>query len=36
MRKWSFLGSEAINQKNKGTLLSQTLKVDGSKVALEY
>ena len=36
MRKWSFLGSEAINQKHKGTLLSQTLKVDEGKVALEY
>ena len=36
MRKWLYLGLEAINQKNKGTLLFQTLKVDESKVALEY
>ena len=36
MRKWPYLGSEAINQKNKGTLLSSTLKVEGSKVALDY
>ena len=36
MKKRLFPGSEAIHQKNKGTLLSQTLKVDESKVALEY
>ena len=36
MRKWLYLCSEDINQKNKGTLLLQTLKVEESKVALDY
>ena len=36
MRKWPFLSSEAINQKNKGTLFSQTLKVEENKVPLVF
>ena len=35
-RKWLYLGSEAINEKNKGTLLFHTLKVEESRVVLDY
>ena len=34
--KWPYLGTCALNQKNKGTLLSPTLKVEESKVPLFF
>ena len=36
MRKGLYLGPWAKNQKNKGTLLSQTLKVEEKKVTLFF
>ena len=36
MRKWWYLSHWASNQKNKGTLLSWTLKVEESKVPLFF
>ena len=36
MRKKLYLGPWAKNQKNKGTLLSQTLKVEEKKVPLFF
>ena len=36
LKKLPYFGSEAKNEKNKGTLLSQTLKVEESKVASDY